>query len=135
MPGPVSGMRCGWVIAVVVLAAGCNMPGPRFLGVPPVRITVGQSTFDVRVSGTRAQAIRLNREWALRPETVAPRATVAIQKVSGCRVRRLDGDQVVIDAYLDCGGPLEPLPFTLEYRCDLDEITEGYTDVTCEPVE
>ena len=83
--------------------AGCNTPSPAFRGIAPTRITVEGSTFDVRIDGNRAEAIRLNPEYAPRLAAVAPRATVAIETVSGCTVSRLRGDQALILATLKCG--------------------------------
>lgn len=115
------------------LLAACNTPGHEFRGVDPVRVRIAQSTFDVRVDGTYAQAIRLNPEWAPRFEAVAPRGAVAMQKVSGCKVARLWGDQAVMLARLDCGAGVPPLPPTLAYDCELDHIHGGYGELICLP--
>ena len=90
------------VAALALALAGCNEPGPGFRGVPATRVTEGGSTFDVRVSGTRAEAVRINMQWAPNLDAVAPQARAAIERVSGCRVRRLGGDQALVVAYLDC---------------------------------
>lgn len=135
-------MRAILFIGGLALAAGCDTPGPDFRGIAPVRITVGQSTFDVRVDGNRAEAIRLNREWAPNIKAVAPRAVVAIEKVSGCEVRKLGGDQALIRAKLKCGdgpGPMGPEPGVIEYDCDIDDsyinrgLGEQITEMTCTP--
>ena len=120
-------------IALVALV-GCNAPGPEFRHVAATRISIDQSIFDVRVAGTRAQAIRLNAEPAPRLVAVAPRGVVAIEKVSGCRVRRLEGDAAVMQAWLDCGGRLEPLPRDVEFECQTDVIYDTFADLTCEPI-
>ncbi len=67
----------------------CDTPSPAFRGVEPVRVKVAQSVFDVRTSGKRAEAIRVNSEWAPRMGATAPRGVVAIEAASGCQVRRL----------------------------------------------
>ncbi len=126
-------MRVILILAGLSASAGCNTPGPAFRGIDPVRISVGKSTFDVRVDGTRAQAIRLNPEWAPRREAVAPRAVAAIEKVSGCTAARLDGDQVVIVARLDCGDGPPPAPRAVNYTCRIDPYGGGYADLVCEP--
>ncbi|MDU8927554.1 hypothetical protein RXV86_09175 [Alisedimentitalea sp. MJ-SS2] len=127
-------------LVFAVALAACNTPSPGFRGVEPVRITIGQSTFDVRVDGNRAEAIRLNREWAPRLEAVAPRAVAAIEKVSGCSVAKLGGDQALIEARLKCGKgaePIEVLPGKVEYDCDIDDtyvnrgLGEKVTEMTC----
>lgn len=129
-----------YLIRVIALAGllalpGCNMPGPAFRGIDPVRVTVGKSTFDVRVDGLRAQAIRLNMEWAPGRDAVAPRAVAAIEQVSGCSVSRLDGDQAVIVAGLDCGGgapPVPPEPASL--ACEVVFIGGAEADLFCDPL-
>ncbi|MEB8387927.1 hypothetical protein OO012_11855 [Rhodobacteraceae bacterium KMM 6894] len=96
------------VIFLVILlgVAACDTPGPGFGRVAPVRLTVAGSTFDVRVDGTRAEANRLNTQWAPRFNAMAPRGVAVIEKVSGCRVRKLAGDQARMTAWLDCDQPL-----------------------------
>lgn len=130
------------VPAALALAAACDTPSPGFRGVAPVRITVGKSTFDIRVDGNRAEAIRLNREWALRLEAVAPRAVAAIEKVSGCTVTKLDGDQALMFARLKCGKGVAPMavaPGRIEYDRDIDGtyvnrgLGEQVTEMTCTP--
>ncbi len=130
------------VLPCLLVLAACDMPHPRFAGVEPVRITVGQSTFDVRVRDREAEAIRRNAEWAPRPAAVAPRAVAAIERVSGCTVRRLDGDQAQFFAKLTCGKddrPMEVLPGRIEYECDIEDayinrgLGEAVTEMTCTP--
>jgi hypothetical protein len=47
------------MIFCTVLAA-CNTPSIGFRGIDPVTLTVEGSTFDVRMNGTVAEAIRTN---------------------------------------------------------------------------
>lgn len=119
------------VFALVYLAA-CNTPGLGFGGIAPVRITVQGSVFDVRIDGSRAEAIRINTQWAPRLEVVAPQGVAAIEKVSGCRVRKLDGDAAQMTARLDCGQALDPLPRGNTDNCDVYNITDGLAELTCE---
>ena len=126
-------MRKLWITALIALAA-CNTPGLKFRGIAPTRISVGKSTFDVRVDGNYAEIIRLNPEWSPRLAAVAPRMVAAIEKVSGCKVRKLDGDQAMATAALNCGGALEPLPASRSYECALDDLDDDYADLTCDPV-
>lgn len=119
---------------LLMVLAGCDTPGPGFRGIDPVRLTLGCSTFDVRVNGTRAEAIRLNSEWAPRLAAVAPRGVRAIERVSGCRVRKLNGDQARMTAHLDCGQPLQPLPRGSHYDCDVYAVTDGLAEMSCESV-
>ena len=135
-------MKAVVCIAFLTVLCACNTPSPKFRGVAPVRINIGQSSFDVRVIGNRAEAIRLNPEWAPRLESVAPRAVAAIERVSGCAVARLDGDQALILARLTCAGDPQPLavvPGVVEYDCDIDDLYinkglgERITEMTCTP--
>ncbi|MGM0742317.1 MAG: hypothetical protein ACQEVT_12165 [Pseudomonadota bacterium] len=127
------------LLAALLFLAGCNTPGPGFRGLDPQRVSIGKSTFDVRVDAQarRAQAIRVNSEWAPGRRSVQQRAATAIQQVSGCRVSRLEGDQVVIVARLDCGKGAAlrvPVPQTLEYDCNVAPRGEGRARMTCTPL-
>lgn len=95
-------MRMRWMLSFIVLA-GCDTPGPHFKGIDPVTITVEGSTFDVRVKDKLAEAIRTNSQYAPRFGPIAGRAQFAIEQVSGCKVKRLTGDQAVALGQLDCG--------------------------------
>ena len=128
--------------ATLLLIAACNSPHPRFHGVEPVRISIGQSLFDVRVKGRAAEAIRVNPEWAPRMEAVAPRAIMAIETVSGCTVTRLDGDQAQAFARLECGGAPAPAPkppAPVIHDCAIEDayaspgLGEAITEMTCTP--
>ncbi|MFK7938413.1 MAG: hypothetical protein AB8B82_03480 [Roseovarius sp.] len=126
-------MRYTCIILIVLALASCDTPPPEYRGIAGQRITVGQSTFDVRQDGTKALALRVNTEWAPRPEAVMPRARIAIEKSTGCRVKRMDGDQVLIEAALDCGaGPAEA-DTTLEYDCDYNKLYRGKVELVCKP--
>lgn len=128
-------MRVALPVLLVLTLVACDTPGPGFRGIDPVRISVGESRFDVRVDGTRAQAIRVNMEWAPRPAAVAPRAVAAIEQVSGCRVARLDGDQAVILAKLECGTDTAPRrPGPRAFDCEVEPLGGGLADLTCRPV-
>ncbi|MFX0543923.1 hypothetical protein ACEWPL_000065 [Roseovarius sp. S1116L3] len=120
------------IVAALALAA-CNTPGPGFRGVEPVRISLRGDVFDVRVDGVRAEAMRVNQRWAPNLNSVAPNAVAAIEEVSGCRVRKLDGDAALMTARLDCGQKLEPLPRGFSYDCDVYKIFDGLAELTCRP--
>lgn len=120
----------------LLLIAACDTSSPAFRGVEPVRIKVGQSMFDIRVQGRRAEAIRLNAEWAPRLEAVAPRAVAAIEAVSRCRVDRLDGDQALMTARLDCGAGPPPRPvFPDRLECEYYELGKDYGELFCRPYD
>ena len=91
------------LICLLFLSA-CNTAPLGFAGVEATRVVVGQSTFDVRVKGTRAHALRVNMEFAPNLAAVAPRAREAIEQASGCRMvpGTLTGDQASMTAELDC---------------------------------
>ncbi len=117
-----------------MILTACNTPGLGFRGIEPTRISVGKSTFDVRVDGNRAEIIRLNAEWAPRLAAVAPRMIAAIEKVSGCKVRKLKGDQALATASLDCGGAVEPLPTSRSYVCEIEHLQGDTADLICDPL-
>ena len=134
-------MRSLLLCLAALCFAACDTPGPGFRGVPATRVAVGQSVFDVRVDGNRAEAVRLNAEWAPRLEAVAPRAVKAIEQVSGCVVTKLGGDAALVQARLKCGkggGRAEPLPERLDYDCDFEDgyvihsTGEAITELRCE---
>ena len=89
------------ILSFIVFAA-CTTSSMGFRGIEPVTLTVEGSNFDVRVNSTRAEAIRTNMQYASRMGPMGDRAHVAIEKVSGCIVKRFVGDQAVIVAELDC---------------------------------
>ncbi len=125
-------MRRPVCLVLLAFAAACNMPGPHFRGVGPVRVEAGQSAFDVRIAGLWAQAIRLSPEWAPRPAAVLPRAVSAIERVSACRVKRIGGDQAVFVAQLDCGAGPPPRP-PPAFFCAVEDLGKGETDLICRP--
>lgn len=89
--------------ALAAFLAACNTPGPHFRGLPARTVTVDGSTFDVRVRGELAEAIRTNAEYAPRFGPIKDRAARAMAQVSGCRVERVAGDQAQAIGFLDCG--------------------------------
>ena len=126
-------MRCMGLVLLALLAA-CSHPSPVFHGVSPVRVSVGESVFDVRLAGRHAQAIRLSREWAPRTITVAPRAAAAISAASGCAVPRLWGDQAMLEAALVCGpdaGARRGVPRA--HDCRVVPTRRRWTKVACQP--
>lgn len=117
-------MKTGFLLCAVLWLGACNAPDPRFRGASATRITVQGSTFDVRVRDNRAEAIRVNMQYAPRFGPIQARAGAAMAAVSGCRVVDVTGDQAQAFGRLDCGnGPpakrhqakrvdCEPLPGT-----------------------
>jgi hypothetical protein len=86
-----------------MLLSACNTAGPHFRGLPVTRVTVDGSTFDVRVLENRAEAIRINRQYAPRFGPIRERAGRAMAMVSGCTVEEVRGDQAHATGLLDCG--------------------------------
>ncbi|MCX7558625.1 hypothetical protein OS190_03540 [Sulfitobacter sp. F26204] len=86
-----------------IFLSACNTPSPAFRGLPYTRISVEESTFDVRISGQRAEAIRINQEYAPRFGVIRHRAAYAMARVSGCRVVTVTGDQAQAFGRLACG--------------------------------
>ena len=74
---------------------------------------VGKSVFDVRMVADRAEAIRINREWAPNLNYTAARFARAFEAASGCELRpnSMQGDQVVMQARLKCDVPWRSNPF------------------------
>lgn len=98
--------------------SACNTAGPHFRGLAPTTITVDGSTFDVRVRGELAEAIRTNSEYAPRFGQIRERAGRAMAMVSGCEVKDVRGDQAQATGILNCGkeskAQIAPAPVDLE---------------------
>ena len=123
------------LLTLTLALAACNTPSPAYRGIEATRITVGQSTFDIRVRDSHAQAIRINAEWAPNAASVAPRAATAIEQASGCQVARLRGDQAMLEADLKCGNsPIPPAPTPRRYECDVERVIKGFADLVCDPI-
>jgi len=112
-------MRCLFVLLLMLMA--CDTPSRDFRGSPAQRVTVGPSVFDVRLMNGRAEALRLNSEWAPRLSAVEPRARVAIEAVSGCQVIRLRGDQAMMIADLKCDDAVPPPAPVEPIFCSIEE--------------
>lgn len=102
------GMRYAFVLCLLIPLLGCNTAGPHFRGIPATRITVDGSEFDVRVTDTLAEAIRINVEYAPRFAPIRHRAALAIAAVSGCTVSDVLGDQALATGRLDCSNRQAP---------------------------
>jgi hypothetical protein len=70
-------MRLFWCAILVV--AGCDMGGPAFIGLEPMRISVGGSDFTIRQRNDWGGVIRTNVERALDPSAVADKILITIQ--------------------------------------------------------
>lgn len=115
-----SGMRFCLTLFMILVLAACNRAGPHFRALPATTIQIDGSTFDVRVNGLLAEAIRTNVQYAPRFGPVRDRAGKAMQIVSGCTVIEVRGDQAQATGILDCGQggpPIDRLKPQGEYSC------------------
>lgn len=131
-------MRHFLTLLLCVMIAACNTASPAFRGSVPVRVTVEGSTFDIRVRGNRAEAIRINPEYAPRFGAMRKRSAVAMSKVSRCKVVSVKGDQAHAFGRLDCGdGPPQVRPAPIEVECvpergtAIKEIGQIRVDLDC----
>jgi len=124
------------------MLAACDTPSVYFRDATPTRISVDGSTFDVRVRGTLAEALRVNGQYAPRLGPIAGRAAFAMARVSGCKVTEVAGDQALVTGVLDCGGQTPDWagsPILTSYSClELNAwMAEGggpiYFDYDCDP--
>ncbi|WP_299722857.1 hypothetical protein [uncultured Tateyamaria sp.] len=115
-------MRKSLALFSFVFAVACNTAGPHFRGLPATTVTVNGSTFDVRVNGRLAEAIRTNPEYAPRFGPIRDRAGKAMQIVSGCAVKEVRGDQAQATGILDCGKG-GPAPDRLKPQGEYDCLT------------
>ncbi|WP_299208170.1 hypothetical protein [uncultured Tateyamaria sp.] len=109
-----------WILPLLMALSACNTPGPHFRGLPATTVTVDGSTFDVRVRGRLAEALRTNMEYAPRFGPIRHRAAKAMELVSGCKVKEVRGDQALATGILDCGKggpPIDRLKPQGEYSC------------------
>ena len=127
------------LILMALAVAGCNTPSRDFRGIEARRIAVAGSSFDVRVRGELAEAIRVTAQYAPRLGPVEGRAALAMAAVSGCEVTRVTGDQALMLGQLDCDGrpndyrPPPAVSFECERIGDLLRL-EGdprYADYDC----
>ena len=94
------------IVALVTGLAGCDSPSPAFSGLASRNVTVDGSSFSVRHTRDRAEAIRLSREWRPPLGRTLLKGSMAIMLASGCAVKpgSLDGDTNIVRADLDCAG-------------------------------
>ena len=108
------------LLVALCATAACNTAGPHFRGLPATTVTIDGSTFDVRVNGRLAEAIRTNMEYAPRFGPIRQRAAKAMEMVSGCPVKEVRGDQAQATGILKCsksGPAIDRLKPQGEYDC------------------
>lgn len=91
------------ILFALFALASCDTAGPHFRGLEATTVTVDGSTFDVRVRGELAEAIRTNAKYAPRFGPIRARAGRAMALVSGCEVKEVRGDQAQATGILRCG--------------------------------
>ena len=119
--GKIDAMR--WLsVPCLLCLIGCNAPSLEFRGLPATRVTVEGAVFDVRHRDTRAEAIRINPQYAPRLGPLGAQAAVAMRAVSGCAVTKIRGDAAVMHGKLECGSGPRPrkIPPVLPRRAELD---------------
>lgn len=95
-------MKHAFALALSLSLAGCNMPSPEFRGIPPKTITIDGSTFEVRQNGNRAEAMRINMQYAPRFGPIRTRAARGMAQATGCKVIAVTGDQALAFGRLKC---------------------------------
>lgn len=92
------------LLILAFLSAACSGPGVQMMGVSGQEVTVEGSVFTVYVKGNAAEAVRTSFEFPARIGIVFPRARIAIEQVSGCRIPdgNLHGDAALIRARIVC---------------------------------
>ena len=106
-------MRIYSVIMVLfapLILAGCDSPSMAFQGIAPVEATVDGTRFLVRYTPYDAEAKRASFEPFPRRSLVVPKAVIAMERTSGCKVVRksIRGDEILIAADLTCKGVTPP---------------------------
>ena len=123
------------ILFSLMLIAACNTPGLDFVGAPHTRLTVSGATYDVRLAGNQAEAIRLNPTYAPRLGPFEFTARAAMEIVSGCKVTKISGDAAQLVGTLNCkAAPVRraPRPKTVDLDCyEVDQWTiEGLEQTT-----
>lgn len=111
-------------VPVLFLVAACNMGGPGFYGVDPVRREVEGSTFLMRFQNDMAEVIRTNPEFPARYGPIAARAQKAVFLETGCEPAWVTGDPAVMVMGLSCDG--KPAPAQPRNRTISCEIMGSY---------
>lgn len=88
---------------VFFLCAACGASTvPQLRGLPPQTVTIEGSVFDIRMRGTKAEAIRTNFEFPAKYGPIRRKAITAIESLTLCKVGKTRGDPSVVIAELDC---------------------------------
>ncbi len=130
------------LLCLLLFCVACTAPSPHFRGVPATRITVAGSVFDVRVREDLAEAVRVNAQYAPRFGPIRARAAFAMERVSGCRVTEMRGDQALALGVLACDGrpaswqrPVPPVSYDcMQVSSWMNRTLDvTYADFQCDP--
>ncbi|MCR8550826.1 hypothetical protein M4578_23625 [Salipiger sp. P9] len=108
----------------LLLAVACDMAGPGFRGVPPVKREIEGSRFTIRVRDRMAEVIRTSPEFPARFDPIAARAKRAVFLETGCEPMWVTGDPAMMVMGLSCKG--EPAPKQPRRRMVSCEIFGAY---------
>ena len=102
---------------------GCNTASGYFGQSSVTQFEVEGSIFDIRVRDEAALAVRVSAEFMPEGVEIRQKAQVAIQKVTGCQVEYVLGDNNIILGLMDCDG----------FKQDWSKIlaVSGVTDYIC----
>ncbi|MCR8724825.1 hypothetical protein [Frigidibacter sp. ROC022] len=92
------------LLPLALLLNACDSPSPAVARWDRATIRAGGMTFGVHWNGRRAEAYRTSKHLYPHLSEVMANAVVAIEQVSGCRVRpgSLGGDAAIVTAALVC---------------------------------
>lgn len=92
-------------LGVLVFLAACSSSPVGFMSVQKQVIKVEGSTFEIRIKGDKAEAIRTNFEFVPKIGDIFPKASKAMEIASGCTVvpNSMKGDPALMVAKLNCG--------------------------------
>lgn len=91
------------MVSLTIVLTSCDTPGPRHMGVAPVRKEVDGMVFDIRLHNGYAEAVRSNFVWPVNMTQIANNGGRAIEAATGCHVAWMQGDPSVLTAGVDCG--------------------------------
>ena len=91
-------------IVILLVMAACASPSVQYIGVEGIPVDVEQSRFTVFKDGDNVQVIRTSREVLPNKQEVFAKATIAIERATGCSVKpnSLTGDQAKVEAKVVC---------------------------------
>lgn len=89
---------------ILSVLSACGNSHPAFMGVEAQVVEVRGSTFQIRVKGDMAEAIRTNFERIPKIGDTFPKAAEAIEIASGCSVvpNSMKGDPALMTAKVKC---------------------------------